>query len=160
MVTATKMDVRKSDALARQQDYRAAINRFAHTLMKISGITIGDNDNCPLKHSFVDGIYIREIFMPKGTVCVGKIHRHAHPNFLMKGRVTVVTESGGIEELTAPLAMISPAGTQRAVYVHEDCVWVTVHSNPDNEKNLDKIEDFVIAKSYEELPGIITKEIL
>lgn len=154
-----KVNQKESDALRRKFEYRDRITEFANKLMKMPGVTKGDNKNCPLKHSFVDGIYVREIFMPAGTVCVGKIHRHAHPNFLMRGRVTVITEDGGIEELQAPLAMISPAETQRAVYVHEDTIWITVHHNPDNEKDLEKIEDFVIAKSHDELPSIITKEL-
>jgi len=159
IATVKQMNEEASNTLASKTEYRSKITMFADTLAKIPGITFGDNKKCPLKHSFVDGIYVREIFMPAGTVCVGKIHRHAHPNFLMKGRVTVVTEEGGIEELQAPLSMISPAGTQRAVYVHEDCIWITVHSNPDNLRDLVEIEDFVIAKSYNELPDIITKEL-
>ena len=145
--------------VARKMECRGKITRFAQELMTVPGVTLGDNANCPLKHHFTDGIYTREIFMPAGTVCVGKIHRHEHPNFLMKGKVTVVTEEGGIEELQAPRFMISPAGTQRAVYVHEDCTWITVHLNPDNETNLEKLEDFIIAKSYEDLTDIITKEL-
>ena len=140
--------------------FRGEITEFANRLSKVPGITFGDNANCPLKHTFADGIYVREIFMPAGTVCVGKIHRHEHPNFLMKGRVTVVTEDGGLQELSAPMAIISPAGTQRAVYVHEDTTWITVHRNPDNETDIDKIEEFVIAKSYDELPDLTQKELL
>ena len=150
----------KGSDVARKMAYRDKITSFAEGLMSVPGVTKGDNKNCPLKHSFCDGIYVREIFMPAGTVCVGKIHKHEHPNFLMKGRVTVVTEEGGMEELVAPLAMISPAGTQRAVYVHEDTVWITVHHNPDNDTDLEVIEDFVIADSYDELPDIITKELI
>ena len=130
---------------------RSEIKKFADALMQMPGMTMGDNENCPLKHHFTEGIYCREIFMPAGIVCVGKIHKHDHPNFLMKGRVTFVTEDGGMEEVTAPRIMMSPAGTQRAVYVHEDTVWVTVHANPDNEKNIDKIEEFVITKSHDEI---------
>ena len=137
---------------------RNTIKMFADKLATIEGVTYGDNVNCPLTHTFSDGIYVREIFMPAGTVCVGKIHRHEHPNMLMKGRVTVVTEEGGITELQAPMSMISPAGTQRAVFVHEDTIWITIHHNPDNETDIDKIEEFVIAKSYDELPDNTVKE--
>ena len=161
METATiqRMDIKESEKLDKKRKFRMLITDFAKALSQVPGITFGDNAKCPLTHKFVDGIYVREIFMPKGTVCVGKIHKHRHPNFLMKGRVTVVTEEGGVEQLTAPLSMISPAGTQRAVYVHEDTIWITVHSNPDNETDLEKIEDFVIAKTYDELPDIIKKEL-
>ena len=60
-----------------------------------------------------------------------------------------------MEELVAPIFMVSPAGTQRAVYVHEDTTWITFHHNPHNEKDLERIEEFVIAKSYDELDNII-----
>jgi hypothetical protein len=137
---------------------RDVITEFAIKLAKVDGITYGDNENCPLTHTFADGIYMREIFMPKGTVCVGKIHKHEHPNFLMQGKVTFVTEDGGMQTIEAPMTMISPAGTQRAVYVHEDTVWVTIHANPTNETDLEKIEDFTIVGSHLELPDNILKE--
>ena len=159
-IVIKRMDIEKSSTIVKKNEFRKLISSFAKTLSKIHGITFGDNERCPLKHTFSDGIYVREIFMPAGTVCVGKIHRHDHPNFLMKGRVTVVTEEGGIQELQAPLSMISPAGTQRAVYVHEDTIWITVHLNPDNETDLKKIEDFVIAKTYDDLPDIIQRELI
>ena len=73
--------------------------------------------------------------MPAGVLCTGRIHKHSHPNFLMKGKVTVLTEEGE-KTITAPCAMISGAGTKRVVYVHEEAVWSTVHAtektNPDD----------------------------
>ena len=129
---------------------RGDILDFERALAEIPGAIIGDSEICPLKHSFAPGIYVREIFIPKGTMIVGKIHKHAHPNFLLSGKVIILTEHGGREELTAPLSMISPSGTKRVVFAVEDCRWVTVHENKDNETNLEKLEDFVIAKSFEE----------
>jgi hypothetical protein len=118
-------------------------------LSKVEGAVFGDNDLMPLKHSFAEGVYVREIFIPKGSVLTGKIHRHSHPNFLMSGEVIVVTEHGGREHLKAPLSMISKAGTKRAILALEDTVWVTVHIT--NETDLQKIEDYVIAKTYDDL---------
>ena len=119
-------------------------------------VIIGDSDKIPLKHSFADGVYVREIFIPKGTLIVGKIHKHSHPNFLMKGEVSVMTEEGP-RRLKAPLSMISPAGTKRVVYAHEDTIWITIHVT--KSKNLNKIEKQVIAKNYAELPNA-NKELL
>ena len=48
--------------------------------------------------------------------------------------------------------MVSSAGTKRAVYAHEDTVWTTIHANSTNETDLDNLEDFIIAKNYEEFP--------
>jgi len=158
-LVAKKMDTETSGKIQSILDYREKITCFAQALGRVPGMQLGDNENCPLKHSFVDGIYVREIFLPANFVCVGKIHRHDHPNFLMKGRVTVVTPDGGLEELIAPLSIISKAGTQRALYVHEDTVWITVHHNPDNIKDLEELEDFIISKEHSEIFDIVEKEL-
>lgn len=102
----------------------------------------------PLQHVFAPGACARTIFIPAGSYIVGKIHKHAHLNILSMGHVTVFTESGGAEDLMGPLTMVSPAGTKRAVRAHTDTVWTTVHLT--NETDLAKIEDEVIAKTFEE----------
>ena len=71
---------------------RLNIQVMEKLIAQMPGAVFGDSDKAPLKHSFADGIYVREIFIPKDTVIVGKIHRHDHPNFLMSGRVIVITE--------------------------------------------------------------------
>lgn len=130
---------------------RSKILRFEELLSQVEGASFGDMRECPLKHSFVDGIYVREILIPKGTVLTGKIHRHEHPNFLMSGDVTVVTEGGGLERLKAPQAMISAPGTKRVVIANEDTIWITVHHNPQNLTDLGALEEMIIAPSYEAL---------
>ncbi len=105
----------------------------------------------PLKHTFTTGVYMREIFIPAGTCIVGKIHKHAHVNFISYGHVTVVTENGGTEDLHGPCTMVSPAGTKRALIAHTDTVWTTIHANPDDETDLEKLERAIIAKDYAEL---------
>lgn len=115
----------------------------------------------PLKHYFTPinekygcCTYAREIFLPAGHIVIGKIHRHAHLNFIMKGKVSVNTEFGK-KHLEAPCIFISEPGLKRAVYAEEDTVWVTVHlTEHHGEENLGKMEDEVIAKTYEEI-GLI-----
>lgn len=117
-------------------------------------IAHGDSELLPLKHTFTDTMYLREIFMPKGTIVVGKIHKHEHPNFILKGKVLVLTPKNGIEFLEAPLSLLSPAGTKRVVFVLEECVWVCVHNNPNGYKEMCKeLEDEIIAKTFKELEG-------
>jgi len=112
-------------------------------LRKMPGSMVGD---CfPLHHSFADNMYVREINVPKGALLVTKIHKVAHPYFVLKGDVSVFTEDG-VKRVTAPFYGITPAGTKRVCYIHEDCVWVTCHVT--KEKDLDKIEQEVIAPSY------------
>ena len=127
---------------------RDRIATIEEAVTSAEGSFVGDSDQCPLTHSFAPEMYVREIRMPAGMLVVGKIHRHAHPNFLMEGVVSVITEAGGVETLTAPCYMISPAGTKRVVYVLEDACWVTVHNNPRNTKDIEELEEQIIALDY------------
>ena len=129
---------------------RDKIAKLEEEMNKLPGVVHGDQEDCPLKHTFADGIYVREIFIPAGKVIVGKIHKHSHPNFLLKGKVSVYTDEKGEEFLEAPCSIISKAGTKRVVVTHEDTVWVTVHSNPNEHRDLDKIEEEVITKNYDD----------
>jgi len=83
--------------------------------------------DCPLKHYFAPGVYIREIFMPAGSIVIGKIHKTEHFNIIQKGCVTIVREDGTHETLKGPLTFVSYAGVQKVLYIHEDTVWSTVH---------------------------------
>lgn len=119
---------------------------------------VNDTENCPLKHYFSDGIYVREITIPAGMVIVGKIHKHRHPNFLLKGKVMVITEQKGEEMIEGPCFMMSEGGTKRALYAVTDLVWTTIHHNPTNTEDLEKIEDIVIAKNYDEYNKFLKSE--
>lgn len=108
-------------------------------------------------HHFAPMVYGREIHMPKGMVIIGKIHKHAHLNVLLTGRVKVATEFG-TEELTAPKVWTSEPGTKRAVYMLEDTRWMTIHPNLDDSQDLEKIEDYVIAPTYEAYDNFLLEE--
>ena len=118
-------------------------------------------EDCTLRHYYtpIDEkygccTYAREMFIPKGTVIIGKIHRHEHLNFITKGKVTVATEFGE-KEYVAPCTFVSEIGLKRAVYAEEDTLWTTVHMTEHRgEENLDKMEAEVIAPSYNDL-GLI-----
>jgi len=101
----------------------------------------------PLKHSFAPGVYARELEIPAGTLLIGKIHKHRHHNFLMKGSILVLTETNGVELLQAPLMIVSEEGTQRIGYAITDTLWTTVHENKDNSEDLDVIEARTVVKT-------------
>lgn len=101
----------------------------------------------PLKHSFAPGVYAREMEIPAGTLLIGKIHKHRHHNFLMKGSIIVLTEANGVELLQAPLMIVSEEGTQRIGYAVTDTVWTTIHENKDNSEDLDVIENRTVVKT-------------
>lgn len=101
----------------------------------------------PLVHRFSKGLYAREMFIPKDTVAIGKIQRYQCLNIISMGDITVLTEAGA-QRLTAPHSWVSPPGTKRLVYANEDTVWTTVHAT--NETDLDKLEEELILKNYDD----------
>lgn len=107
----------------------------------------------PVKHSFADGCYIREIFNPADELLVTAIHKKEHPFFLMQGEMSILTEDG-IKHLKAPHHGITKPGTKRIIYTHTDCIFVTVHAT--DETDVAKIEEQVIAKDFQD--PLITQE--
>ena len=106
-----------------------------------------DQTELPLKHSFAPGVYAREMEIPAGTLLIGKIHKHRHHNFLMKGSIIVLTETNGVELLQAPLMIVSEERTQRIGYAVTDTIWTTIHENKDNSEDLDVIEQRTVVKT-------------
>ncbi len=81
----------------------------------------------------------------------GKIHRHGHPNFLLKGKIQVFSEEGGLQVLEAPQIIISEPGVKRVGFALEDTLWTTAHLNEDNTQDISVIEKRLIAETYEDL---------
>lgn len=100
------------------------------------------------KHYHCNGVYAREIVIPKGTTLVGEIHLQDQINVVSKGKIRVVTEEG-VKEIEAPYTFISPAGTKRAGYVLEDTVWTVFHATESTDQQ--EIRKEFIAESYEHL---------
>ncbi len=144
---------KKTELRKRERD---GIIAFENHLKELPNSVIGDSDLCPLKHTFSDGLYIRQISIPAGVCLVGKIHFHQHPVFLMEGQIYVVTEFGK-ELLKAPYYFITPPGVKRAAFAATNTVWVTVHKNLSNTQNLEELEKMIIAKDFNQFDNYIKK---
>jgi hypothetical protein len=110
-----------------------------------------DTVDCPLIHRFTPNMYIREIFMPAGSLITSKIHITEHPFTISKGKVSVSIDGNGWEILEAPFTGITKIGTRRVLYIEEDCVWTTYHFNEDNCTDVEKIEDRILDKYVNKL---------
>lgn len=99
-------------------------------------------------HHWAPGVYVRELFIPEGTVLTGQIHRKALMNVLVSGSVRVNTNEG-METLVAPHIFTHEAGAKRAFYAITDAIWLNIH--PTEETDLDAIEKEFIAPDFESL---------
>ena len=124
---------------------------------------VGDNtglvypDFWEYKHSFANGIYVREMRMKKGQLGFSAIHKHSYAFFLLSG-ILASSKEEGIEEFIGPCYIISPQGAKRIVYAIEDCVIVTVHANPTNTENLKELEEMNVVFNWEEYKKYLNNE--
>lgn len=128
-------------ALAQGADWRRKLERLDALLATVPQVEM------PVTHRFSRGVYCRELFIPKDTVLTGRIHKFSQINILLRGDISVLTESG-IKRMKAPQVFESPAGAKRAGYAHEDTVWLTICGTETTDP--DVLEDELTTRSYAE----------
>ena len=144
---------------------RSKIQRLEEDLLSAANdksIVAGDNNGlgnklAPLEHTFADGVYVRQMYMPKDTAVVGKIHKREHVWFLLQGCISVATEDK-TEEYEAPCYVVSPGGSKRVILALEDTIFINIHPNPSNTQDLIELEKYNVAKDYEEYEQYIKKQ--
>ena len=119
-------------------------------------VTHHDSDIFPLKHTFADGVYVRQMSMNQGSLVVGAIHKHLHVWFLLTGNISVATEDS-IEDYISPCYVVATPGTKRVIYANEDSIFVNIHKNPTNTQNIEQLEKDIVAKDFKEYEEYINK---
>ena len=131
-----------------QEEFRNGIKKVENDIKNDENAIPPDSDFHPVKHTFLDHQYVREVFNPAGELLVTKIHKVEHPFFLLQGEMSILSEKGE-ERISAPYYGGTPVGTKRIIYAHTDCTFVTVH--PTDSKDLEDIEKELIAIDFNEL---------
>lgn len=119
--------------------------RMTHLVNRMSEFPAVD---CPVKHRFLQGMYVRECIVPPQTLFVTKIHKTQHILTITEGDLEMVVD-GVKRRIKAPFTCITEPGTQRAIYAHTKVVGLTYHPNPDNETDLEVLESRLIAEADE-----------
>ena len=120
-------------------------------------VTHQDSKLFPLKHTFADGIYVRQMSMDQGSIVVGAIHKHLHVWFLLTGHISVVTEDA-TEDYIAPCYVVATPGTKRVIYANKQSIFVNIHKNPTNSQDIKWLEKEIVATSIEEYEEYINKK--
>lgn len=102
------------------------------------------------EHYFAPGLYARKVTLKKGIFAVGEKHRTMHISVMAKGSLLVRGVNGLPDHrMKAGDVMVTPAGSQRAVYAEEESVFVCIHYNPDNVQDQDTLRALFV-----ELPAL------
>lgn len=112
----------------------------------------------PTTHHHADGMYLRAVWCPAGTVITGKVHKQAHFFAVLSG-VMEVTAEDGIVVLDAtregPQILSCTAGIKRALHIVEDAWFMTVHQNRKGLTDIGELEDSLVEQDETSmyLPG-------
>ena len=101
----------------------------------------------PIEHYQIDGVYVRSMFIPAGTILTGKIHNFESIAILAKGRIRITngTESYIISE---GHIMVDKPGVKRLGYAETDVIFITVHRTDNTE--IEAIEKELVSATFEE----------
>lgn len=135
---------RRRDVRWQIEELEAAIRREIGTgnMPEVSG------EDEKLKHMFIEGVYVRELLIPAGTVVIGKLHRFPRICIISAGVCSFVTEFGSMC-VEAPYSAVMPPGTKTAVYAHTDTVWTAIHGT--FETDLKKLDEIFVADNHSQL---------
>lgn len=134
------------------QDSIKALFRFEDTLKRFPAMDM------PIQHFHIQGVYVRRIFMPAGSCVVSRVHKYDNVTLILFGSC-VVYQNGERWHLQAGDVFKTEAGTKRALYMLEDCIWATVHNNEAGVKDEAEILEFLTTNDESEAVALISKEV-
>lgn len=116
-----------------QEDYRDFVYAVEERVKTLVQREVG------VVHKFADGLYYREILIPKGHALTGRIHKQNDLNIVYYGDISVMTEHGTFLRIQGHASFPGKAGCKQFGVAHEDTLWATVHHT--HLTDLDEIED-------------------
>ena len=112
-------------------------------IMHNNGGIVDCGDLIPVTHEFADQIYLRKMVMQKNQIVVGAEHKDEHVWFLLTGKVLIKEHDETIIH-EAPCYTISKPGAQRTIIALEESIFMNVHKNPDNTKDIKELENQIV----------------
>jgi len=94
-----------------------------------------------IEHHFSDGLYAKQMFVPKDHLVVQHSHKFNHLSILGKGKAIVKTDTS--EKIyEAPACLEIKEDINHAIIALEDCIWYCIHAT--NETDISKIDEVLI----------------
>ena len=104
---------------------------------------------CPTRHHFAPGVYMREMTVPKDVTATGAVHKTEHLTIIV-GHCLLTTDDGA-QEFKGYHVIASKPGAKRAIYAIEETIVTTVH--PTEETDLDRLCELLTESKPGELLG-------
>jgi len=96
-----------------------------------------------ISHHFSDGLYAKEMFLPKGYAALSHSHKYSHLSILAKGKVIVSVN--GLETIyTAPTCINIEAHINHEITALKDATWFCIHAT--EETDINKVDETLIER--------------
>jgi hypothetical protein len=106
--------------------------------------------DCPVQNFFAPGVYLRVMTIPAGVMLTGAVHKTKHLNIVLRGHIAASTDHDVAERRGGDIFVSGP-GLKRAGLALEETVWITVHENPTNETDMDKLVPMLVEATNAQL---------
>ncbi|WP_458763673.1 hypothetical protein [Cupriavidus basilensis] len=91
-----------------------------------------DQTDLQTVHHFSDGMYAKEMRLPKGHMAVSHKHTYSHLSILAAGAAVVETDEGS-RIYRAPACIEIKAGMHHQITALEDVTWFCVHATDETD---------------------------
>lgn len=110
------------------------------------------------QHLFADGMYCRQVSMPKGSLIIGHVHKKEAINVLASGTILIKTRvEDEWEEISAPFVNSTKGGMRKIIYVLEDAYFMNIFRT--DNTTLDKLYDECVEEDVGSKPYLQAQEI-
>jgi quercetin dioxygenase-like cupin family protein len=101
------------------------------------------SEDMGIVHHFSDGLYAKQMMIPKGFMAGMHKHNYSHLSILAKGKV-IVRSDDFEKEYSAPACINLLAEVFHSIEALEDSYWFCIHAT--NETDVSKIDEVLINK--------------
>lgn len=95
-------------------------------------------------HHFSEGLYAKQMAIPKGSIACQHKHNYDHLSILAQGKVRVLFDNDVVETYTAPSCINIVKNVNHTILALEDSVWFCIHQT--EETDVDKVDQVLIKK--------------
>jgi quercetin dioxygenase-like cupin family protein len=94
-------------------------------------------------HHFSDGLYAKQMTLPKGHMATSHRHEYSHLSILAQGEVVVIV-NGEASHYLAPACIEIKAHQTHEIHALADVIWYCVHAT--DETDADHVDEVLIER--------------
>lgn len=137
----------------REQALTPRINEERIARLGLALKNLKSSYDLPVEHIKAAGLYGRMVVMKAGDCVVSRVHKYEHITIALSGSCTVVEVDGTERLVTGPDVWVTKPGTQRALLIHEDTIWMTVHAT--EEEDVEQMFDRLTCDNFAEFDQFV-----